>query len=106
MTETSETIWEKFGVVKMKNATNDKGKSKNAPQNVSDSVNHPSHYCAGRVECIEGIKAALGDEFPAYCQGNVLKYVWRWKFKGGLEDLKKAQVYLRWMIATVEGEKK
>ena len=104
MTETSETIWEKFGVVKMKNATNDKVKSKNVPQNVSDCVNHPSHYCAGGVECIEGIRAALGNEFLAYCQGNVLKYVWRWKHKGGVEDLRKAQVYLNWMIEAAAGQ--
>lgn len=101
----NEESWEGRGVAKMKNASNE-GDDKNAPQNVSDCVNHPSHYCAGCVECIEGIKAALGDEFTAYCQGNVLKYVWRWKHKGGVEDLRKAQVYLRWMIEAVEGEKK
>lgn len=89
----------------MKNA-NDKVEDKNELQNVSDCVNHPYHYCAGGVECIEGIKAALGDEFLAYCQGNVLKYVWRWRHKGGVEDLRKAQVYLGWMIEEVEGIKK
>lgn len=89
----------------MKNIGNDNGRRKNVSQNVSDRVNHPSHYTQGGVECIEGIKAALGDEFPAYCQGNVLKYVWRWKFKGGVEDLRKAQVYLGWMIESVEGMK-
>ena len=45
----------------MKNASNDKGDDKNVPQNVSDCVNHPSHYCVGSVECIEGMRAALGD---------------------------------------------
>ena len=81
------------------------GEDKNGPENGADTVSHPSHYTQGGVECIEGIKAALGDEFPAYCQGNVLKYVWRWKLKGGVEDLKKAQVYLGWMIEAVEGKK-
>ena len=78
------------------------GDDKNAPQNGADRVNHPSHYCTGGVECIEGIRAALGNEFPAYCQGNTIKYLWRWRHKGGLEDLKKAQVYLNWMIEAVE----
>lgn len=102
----NEDFWEGRGGMKMKKTSNDKGKSENAPQNGADRVNHPSHYCAGGVECIEGIKAALGSDFVGYCQGNVLKYVWRWKMKGGVEDLKKAQVYLGWMIETVEGEKK
>ena len=102
----NEDFWEGRGGEKMKNASNDKGDDKNVPQNGADRVNHPSHYCAGGVECIEGIKAALGDEFPAYCQGNVLKYVWRWRHKGGVEDLRKAQVYLGWMIEAVEGIKK
>ena len=102
----NEDFWEGRGGMKIKKVSNDKGEVKNAPQNGADRVNHPSHYCAGGVECIEGIKAALGDEFPAYCQGNVLKYVWRWKLKGGVEDLTKAQVYLGWMIESVEGMQK
>ena len=100
----NEDFWEGRGGAKMKNASNDKGDDKNVPQNVSDSVNHPSHYCAGGVECIEGIRAALGSGFVDYCQGNVLKYVWRWKHKGGVEDLRKAQVYINWMIEVVENE--
>ena len=100
----NEDFWEGRGGAKMKNASNDKGDDKNVPQNGAARVNHPSHYCAGGVECIEGIKAALGDEFPAYCQGNVLKYVWRWRHKGGVEDLRKAQVYINWMIEAVENE--
>jgi len=36
--------------------------------------------------------------FKDYCQGNVLKYAWRWRFKNGTEDLKKARVYLDWLI--------
>lgn len=67
-----------------------------------DNVNHPSHYTQGGVECIEAIKASLGaDGFCDYCKGNVIKYLWRWKDKGGAEDLEKAQVYLGWMIDAV-----
>ena len=71
---------------------------------MTDNVEHPSHYNAGGVETIEGIKAALGDGFSDYCLGNVLKYVWRCKHKGKLvEDLRKAAKYLEWAIEAAEG---
>lgn len=70
----------------------------------ADNVNSPSHYNQHGVECIEAIRASLGDEFESYCKGNVLKYLWRYKYKNGLEDLKKAQVYLNWMVEAVEGK--
>ena len=41
-------------------------------------------------------------DFCGYCKGNILKYLWRWEDKGGLQDLKKARVYLNWMIETAE----
>lgn len=70
-----------------------------------DSVNHPSHYNESGIECIEAIRASLGpDGFQAYCKGNCMKYLWRYEYKNGLEDLKKAQVYLGWMIDSVEEE--
>ena len=62
---------------------------------VHDAVNHPSHYKQGAVECIDAIKAAVGgDGFQSYCTGNVIKYLWRWQHKNGIEDLRKAQWYL------------
>ena len=33
-----------------------------------------------------------------FCEGNVVKYVTRWKFKNGVEDLKKARQYLDFLI--------
>ena len=42
------------------------------------------------------------EEFQGYCKGNVIKYVWRFREKNGLEDLKKAQVYRGWMIEAKE----
>ena len=63
------------------------------------SVNHPPHYTQGGVECIEGIKAALGPmAFTDYCVGNIIKYVWRWRSKGGITDLHKALAYLTFAI--------
>jgi len=59
----------------------------------ADPVN-PSHYKQGGIECIEAIKAATGDGFPDYLRGNVMKYLWRYKEKGGVDDLKKSAWYL------------
>lgn len=42
-------------------------------------------------------------EFEGYCKGNILKYLWRYRYKGKpLEDLKKAQWYLQRLIDTLE----
>lgn len=70
-----------------------------------DMVNHPSHYTQGGIECIKAIEASMPpDGFQDYCKGNVLKYIWRFRQKNGLEDLKKARVYLNWMIESLEKE--
>jgi len=37
-----------------------------------------------------------------YLEGNIVKYVSRWRDKGGLDDLKKAQHYLAKLIEVVE----
>ena len=72
---------------------------------MSDTVNHPSHYTSGGVECIEAIKASMtADGFADYCKGNIIKYIWRWRDKGGVEDLKKAQVYLGWLIEAADDD--
>lgn len=68
-----------------------------------DAVNHPNHYCQGGIECIEAIRASMSPEgFQDYCKGNVMKYIWRWRDKAGVEDLKKARVYLNWAIESAE----
>jgi hypothetical protein len=63
-----------------------------------DMVNKPPHYNNGDIETIDAIQSALGDGFEFYLQGNILKYVWRYKHKNNLEDLKKAQWYLNKLI--------
>ena len=64
-----------------------------------DLVNHPSHYTDGGIECIEAIEAQLTvEEYRGYLKGNIAKYVWREKHKGGTESLKKAQWYLGRLI--------
>jgi hypothetical protein len=37
-----------------------------------------------------------------YLEGNIVKYVSRWKDKGGIDDLRKAQHYLTKLIETQE----
>lgn len=70
---------------------------------VKDNVNHPSHYTQGGIECLDAIEASMPAEgFQDYCKGNILKYIWRYRFKNGVEDLKKAQFYLGRMIKSVE----
>lgn len=64
----------------------------------TDPVNKPVHYNQAGIECIDAIEAALGDGFTMYLQGNVMKYLWRWRYKNGLEDLLKAEWYLAKMI--------
>ena len=68
-----------------------------------DNVNHPKHYCKGGLECIQVIKAELTPEqYKGYLYGNVLKYMWRWQDKNGVEDLRKAAKYLEWLQKEVE----
>ena len=62
-------------------------------------VNSPPHYKQGDVECIEAIKAATEDGYQGYLQGNIMKYIWRYRAKGqAINDLKKAQWYLKELI--------
>ena len=64
-----------------------------------DPVEKPMHYAAGSVECIDAIEAQLTpEEFRGYLKGNVAKYMWRERKKGGKESLKKARWYLNKLI--------
>lgn len=73
---------------------------------MTDNVNHPSHYTQGSVECIDAITAATVNKtgIEAVCTANVIKYLWRYEGKNGLEDVKKAQWYLNRLIAEMEGK--
>jgi len=55
---------------------------------------NPQHYKQGNIEVIDFI---LDQKF-SYLEGNIIKYVSRYKYKNGLEDLKKAQWYLEKLI--------
>jgi|TARA_R100000455_G_scaffold27151_1_gene16166 hypothetical protein len=69
---------------------------------IQDMVNSPPHYNKSGIECIEAIKAMTGDGFKFYLQGNIMKYLWRYLYKNGVEDLKKAKWYLSELIDNVE----
>jgi hypothetical protein len=75
---------------------------------IKDNVNHPSHYTQGAIECIDAIKEATKGLFgiEAVCTANIIKYVWRWKFKNGVEDLRKADWYLQRLIKEATSNKK
>jgi hypothetical protein len=69
-----------------------------------DIVNHPSHYTQGNIECIEAIAEATKQlhGIEAVATANVIKYVWRWKSKNGIEDLQQAQWYLNHLIKQIQ----
>lgn len=62
-----------------------------------DSVTSPSHYKG--IQPIDVMRNNFTrDEYRGFLKGNILKYVMRYQDKGGLEDLKKAEQYLTWLI--------
>ena len=46
-----------------------------------DMVNSPPHYNKAGVECIDAIRAATGDGYEYYLQGNIMKYLWRYRYR-------------------------
>ena len=69
---------------------------------MADMVNHPPHYNQKGIECIDAIEAATDNGFESYLQGNIIKYLWRYQHKNGVEDLKKAQWYLEKLIEVIK----
>jgi len=66
--------------------------------NLGDMVNSPPHYNQAGIECIDAIQAATDEGYEYYLQGNIIKYLWRYRYKNGVEDLEKAQWYLTKLI--------
>jgi|TARA_R100001460_G_scaffold14_6_gene81 hypothetical protein len=70
---------------------------------VEDVVNKPKHYNQGDIECIDAIEAMLThEEFVGYLRGNSLKYRWRFRYKNGIEDLRKAEWYEKRLLKVLE----
>lgn len=75
----------------------------NNENTIKDDVNSPAHYASGKVECIEAIEAALTpEEYAGYIKGNLIKYIWRERMKGGVQSLQKAQWYLTRYLNNVQ----
>ena len=84
----------------------DLGNAYEAMRKRLDNVNRPAHY-QGKVECIDAIESAVEglEGIEAVCTANVIKYVYRWKKKNGLEDLHKASWYLNKLISLQESDR-
>ncbi len=69
---------------------------------MTDLINHPPHYNQGKIE----VSDFIVDQKLDFLEGNIVKYVCRWKYKEGIKDLKKAQWYLNRLIQREENDKK
>jgi len=56
----------------------------------------PDYYKLGDLECIDVVR-----HMP-FLEGNIVKYLWRWRQKGGIKDLHKARTYLQFLIDEAE----
>ena len=73
---------------------------------LQDMVNHPPHYNRAGIETIDAIEAMTDKGFEYYLQGNIMKYLWRYRYKNGVEDLRKAEWYLNKLIKNRENYEK
>jgi hypothetical protein len=73
---------------------------------LNNPVEHPEHYTAGKIECIDALESmvsAYKDVKDACLSWQVGKYLWRHPFKGKpIEDLKKCKWYLERLITYYE----
>jgi len=66
---------------------------------MNDPVNHPNHYTSGKKEFLEIAKDFLNTEqYKGAIIFNIFKYLFRYEKKNGLEDLLKAEFYLKELI--------
>ena len=74
------------------------------PENKPDMVSHPQHYTQGGIECIDALKAATVGKrgIEAVCVANVIKYLWRYEKKNGIEDVRKAKFYIERLLKELE----
>lgn len=74
-----------------------------------ETVNHPSHYqTESGIEVIDVIDAFTKElnGVVAFDIGNAIKYILRWKNKGGVEDLRKAIWYIQHAIEHYDVEER
>ena len=70
-----------------------------------DPVTRPSHYAGHTgIECKAAMESMLGtDDYVSYMQGCAFKYLWRWRDKNGVEDLRKARECIDNMVRALDG---
>lgn len=73
----------------------------------NDNINHPLRYTKGDIECIDAIKAATVGKtgIEAVDVGHIIRYLWRYEEKDGLESVKKAEWYIKHLINELESNK-
>lgn len=72
---------------------------------IDKEVDSPPHYKLNEhgIEAIDAIEASMSkEEYQGYLKGNVMKYLWRYKYKGReKQDLAKAKWYLSRLEGTI-----
>lgn len=73
---------------------------------MADMINHPPHYTQGKYETLDIIldvtKHLPGNQ--AVLVGKVIKYMSRYHFKNGREDVEKARFYINKLLNLLEDE--
>jgi hypothetical protein len=65
------------------------------PVTSSEDIEKPKRYNKkGKLECWDVIL----DQEMDFLEGNIFKYIWRYKEKDGVKDLQKAKIYLDKLI--------
>lgn len=106
-TEYKKQLGEWFGLYVDNNALEaPKEVEETKPAPAFDVVQKPKHYNLGKVECIEAIESAIVGKngLEAVYVGSIIKYLWRYEAKNGLEDVKKAKWYLDRLIKELEAK--
>ena len=73
-------------------------------EQIKSDPTHPNHYSQNELSVWDVIKAYTKDltGVDAFNAGNAIKYILRWHHKNGVEDLKKAKVYIDELIKSFE----
>ncbi len=75
------------------------------PVLANPEIDRPYHYNTGNIEAIDYLEDNLPDvAFIGYLDGNVKKYMHRWRYKGRIKDLLKARWYLNRLINKLKQE--
>ena len=72
--------------------------NRNVTEKLQEKLSSQQHYTRAKIEPIDYIKA----HGMNFIEGNVVKYISRYKHKNGLEDLVKCRVYLDMLITSVQ----